>query len=195
MLAQEGRGLAEHESILAEFHPPFAGNDAYTAVFVRRSLSGALNMSDALRESLLERLRGRSDGDQYSDAWKTTCNRIAAVKLESVPSLGGKSVLAASLHCSRSSGTPDLVVELLSLIRGLNADAFVIGLDTNVAGDEVAGFETRLKSLPGVDFGRDFGDQITVAKQRTIFQTQTQKAGNTDVSHVERRSTGFCLGG
>ena len=190
VLAQECRGLAEHESILAEFHPPFTGNDKYTAVFVRRSLSGALNMSDALRESLLERLRGRSDGDQYSDAWKTTCNRIAAVKLESVPSFGGKSVLAASLHCSRSSATADLVVELVSVVRGLNADVFVIGLDTNIAGDEVAGFEKRLMSLPGVEFGKDFDDQITVAKQRTMFQTQTQKAGHTDVSHKDYLLTG-----
>ena len=57
MLAQECRGLAEHESILAEFHPPFTGNDEYTAVLVRKSLSGAVNMSDAVREPLLEQLK------------------------------------------------------------------------------------------------------------------------------------------
>ena len=179
----------------AEFHPPFTGNDEYTAVLVRKSLSGPVNVSDAVREPLLEQLTGRSTDDDYIKAWKTTCNRIAAVKLESVPSLGGKSVLAASLHCSRSSGTPDLVVELLSLIRGLNADVFVIGLDTNISGDEVVGFEKRLKSLPGVDFGNDFGDQITVAKQRTIFQTQTEKAGNTDVSHKDYLLTGGLMRG
>ena len=137
VLAQECRGLAEHESILAEFHPPFTGNDKYTAVFVRKSLSGAVNMSDAVREPVLDQLTGRSTDDDYNKAWKTTCNRIAAVKLESVPSFGGKSVLAASLHCSRSSGTPDLVVELISVIRGFDADVFVIGLDTNITGDEV----------------------------------------------------------
>ena len=110
VLAQECRGLAEHESILAEFHPPFTGNDEYTAVLVRKSLSGAVNMSDAVREPLLEQLKGRSTDNDYIKAWKTTCSRIAAVKLENVPSLGGKSVIAASLHCSKSSGTADLYV-------------------------------------------------------------------------------------
>ena len=44
----------------AEFHPPFTGNDEYTAVLVRKSLSGPVNVSDAVREPLLEKLRGRS---------------------------------------------------------------------------------------------------------------------------------------
>ena len=54
----------------------------------------------------------------------------------------------------------------------------------------MAGFEKRIMSLSGVDCGKDFEDQITVAKQRTIFQTQTQKAGNTDVSHKDYLLTG-----
>ena len=49
-------------------------------------------------------------------------------------------------------------------------------------------------SLPGVEFGKDF-DQITVAKQRTMFQTQTQKAGHTDVSHKDYLVTGGCTRG
>ena len=68
----------------AEFHPPFTGNDEYTAVLVRKSLSGPVNVSDAVREPLLEKLNGRSEDDDYKKAWKTTCNRIAAVKLENV---------------------------------------------------------------------------------------------------------------
>ena len=106
--------------------------------------SGVVDASADVREPLLEKLNGRSEDDDYKKAWQTTCNRIAAVKLENVERVGGKSVLAASVHCSRSAGTPDLVAELISVIRGLNTDAFVIGLDTNVPSDEVEAFEKRL---------------------------------------------------
>ena len=66
----------------------------------------------------------------------------------------------------------------------------MIGLDTNVPYDEVAAFEKRLASIPGVELGKSCPDQVTVAKQRTMFQTQTQKAGETDVSHKDYVLTG-----
>ena len=103
VLAQECRGLAYTETILDEFHPPFTGTDEYTAVFLRKNLPDGVNVSAEVRDALLKQLMGgpSSDGDSpYSAAWKTTCNRISAVKLNSVPRLGGKSVIAASLHCS-----------------------------------------------------------------------------------------------
>ena len=114
VFAQECRGLGEQKSIAAEYYRPFSGKDEYTAVLVRKSLceqKSATNVSAEVREPLLEKLRGRSGaGGEYGSAWRATCDRIAAVKLENVPSLGGKSVIAASLHCSKSSGTADLYV-------------------------------------------------------------------------------------
>ena len=68
----------------------------------------------------------------------------------------------------------------------------MVGLDTgHVAGDEVADFEQRLRALPAVAAGVEHADQGTVAKQRTIFQTQTRKAGETDVSHKDLGSINF----
>ena len=89
---------------------------------MRRNLTGAENISSDVRESLLEALERRSSvSEEIRKAWKTTCNRIAAVKLAQVPSLGGKSVVAASLHCSRSAGTADLVLELVSVLGRLGS--------------------------------------------------------------------------
>ena len=39
-------------------------------------------------------------------------------------------------------------------------------------------------------FFNSLRNQVTVAKQRTMFQTQTQKAGETDVSHKDYVLTG-----
>ena len=84
--------------------------------------SGVVDVSADVREPLLEKLNGRSEDDDYKKAWKTTCHRIAAVKLPSVPACGGKSVVAASLHVSKSSGTPDLILELAAVLNKLKAD-------------------------------------------------------------------------
>ena len=47
----------------------------------------------------------------------------------------------------------------------------------------VQAFQARLRELD-VDFGYDpEAEQVTVAKMRTIFQTQVRKTGETDVSH------------
>ena len=56
-------------------------------MLVRKKLgvdSGVVDVSADVREPLLEKLNGRSEDDDYKKAWKTTCNRIAAVKLENV---------------------------------------------------------------------------------------------------------------
>ena len=47
----------------------------------------------------------------------------------------------------------------------------MVGLDTNVAGDEAADFEQRLRqALPAVAAGVEHADQVTVAKQcTTVF--------------------------
>jgi hypothetical protein len=185
VIAQECRGLADHPRIQQFYQPLFSGNDPFTAVLVRRTLPAGENVSEAVREPLLGVLKTRSDlSDDVKKAWKTTCHRIAAVKLPGVPAFGGKSVVAASLHVSKSSGTPDLILELAAVLNKLKADVYVVGLDTNVAGDESAALEKRLSSKP-MDLGDEFHDQVTVAKQRTMFQTQTQKAGEIDVSHKD----------
>ena len=59
----------------------------------------------------------------------------------------------------------------------------MVGLDSNISADEVGEFKKRLKSVQSLDFGEEhLESQVTVAKQRTMFQTQTQKAGEPDVS-------------
>ena len=46
-------------------------------------------------------------------------------------------------------------------------------------------FQDRLRALGG-DFGDNPGaEQVTVAKTRTVFQTQVLKAGETDISHKD----------
>ena len=59
-----------------------------------------------------------------------------------------------------------------------------VGLDSNVPTDETDDFHRRLHAM-GVDFGASDVQQVTVAKMRTIFQTQTFKAGETDLSHKD----------
>ena len=113
--------MAKHPVIMKEYHPPFTGSDEFTAVLVRKSLAGVENISSDVRESLLEVLGKQSVSEEILKAWKTTCNRIAAVKLARVPSLGGKSVVAASLHCSRSEATVDLVLELVAVLGRLGS--------------------------------------------------------------------------
>ena len=62
------------------------------------------------------------------------------------------------------------------------ADLYVLGLDSNVSGDEAAVFQARLRELE-FDFAEDPArETVTVAKQRTMFQTQVRKSGETDVS-------------
>ena len=62
----------------------------------------------------------------------------------------------------------------------------MIGVDSNVAGMESLEFQKKL-SAAGFDFGTP-RDQVTVAKQRSLFQTQVKKAGETDVSHKAPRA-------
>ena len=52
------------------------------------------------------------------------------------------------------------------------ADLYIVGLDSNVPGDAAVAFQERLQKL-GIQFGAPpVSEQVTVAKQRTMFQTQ-----------------------
>ena len=62
----------------------------------------------------------------------------------------------------------------------VTADVYVVGVDTNVAGEEAAAFKAKLR-----EHGFTFGDQpeaeqVTVAKQRTMFQTQARSFADTE---------------
>ena len=88
---------------------------------------------------------------------------------------------AASVHCNKHESTADLLVALKSILeQHAPADFFVIGCDTNVPGERAREFQERIVAS-GFDLGCP-GDQITVAKQRTMFQTQTLKCGEVDVA-------------
>ena len=53
-----------------------------------------------------------------------------------------------------------------------SADLYIVGLDSNVSGDEALAFQERLRKL-GIQFDAPpEAEQVTVAKQRTMFQTQ-----------------------
>ena len=65
--------------------PP--GDDPFTAVLLRRHLPAGENISSAVRGPLLKILEEREKdlGEDLAKAWRTTCKRIAAVRLSSVP--------------------------------------------------------------------------------------------------------------
>ena len=85
-------------------------------------------------------------------------------------------VTAASVHCTKDESTADLLIALKKILeREAPAEFFVIGCDTNVPGDRARDFQERMVAA-GFDLGSP-GDQVTVAKQRTMFQTQTLKCG------------------
>ena len=123
---------------------------------------------------------------EVKKAWATTIRRIAAVKLRysQFGEVGRKTLCAASLHCSKSAGTADLLAvlkDVLEEVVGKKA-SFIIGLDSNVPGKDAGEFQDKLREM-GMDFGdRPEAQQVTVAKTRTEFQTQVKKAGDTDVS-------------
>ena len=121
---------------------------------------------------------------ELEKAWATTIRRIAAVKL----SLGGSTVCAASLHCCKSEGTADLLETLKDVLKtAVGKATFIVGLDSNVPGKEAGEFQRKLREM-GMDFGESAeAQQVTVAKMRTMFQTQVRKAGETDVSHSSAR--------
>ena len=137
-------------------------------------------MCNALTAAIAERFPNASA--ELAKAWTTTIRRIAAVKLR----IGESTVCAASLHCCKSEGTADLLGALKDVLKEVVGEAIVIlGLDSNVPGEKAGEFKIKLRAM-----GMNFGDnpeaqQVTVAKMRTMFQTQVQKAGETDVSHKD----------
>merc|ERR1719316_809365 len=68
---------------------------------------------------------------------------------------------------------------------GVGDANFIVGLDSNATWEWSGAFQDKLREM-----GMHFGDnpdaqQVTVAKMRTVFQTQVKKAGETDVSHKD----------
>ena len=178
---QEARGLEEHPAIVETYLPPFTGKDSYTGILIRRGTCDEIeNISDAAREALEGRVSEANAED--AKAWMTTANRVAAVTC----TVDGVRICAASLHCSKSDGTARLLEALKEILEQVtNADMFVIGVDTNVTAAGMIEFQKHLRTI-GMDFGYDpEAEQVTVAKMRTMFQTQVLKSGETDVSHKD----------
>merc|ERR1719281_2290690 len=99
----------------------------------------------------------------------TSASRIAAV----VCTVEGAKLCVASLHCSKSPSTAPLLEALQEVLEEVaGAEKFVVGLDSNTPSTDMANFQRRLRAL-GVDFGDNpDAEQVTVAKTRTVFQTQ-----------------------
>ena len=117
---------------------------------------------------------------ELAAGWATTIRRMAVARL----TYGRKTVCAASLHCTKSGNVADLLSVLKDVLSEVVGEAlFIVGLDSNVPGKSAAEFQGKLREM-GMDFGESpEAQQVTVAKMRTIFQTQLKKAGETDVSH------------
>ena len=192
---QEARGLEEHPAIVERYHPLLTGKDSYTGILIRRGAFDEIeNISEAVREALEDRVSEATAED--AKAWMTTANRVAAVTCTNA----GVRICAASLHCSKSDGTArfvEVLKEILEQVTG--ADMFVMGVDTNVTAAGMSAFQKHLRTI-GMDFGYEpDAEQVTVAKMRTMFQTQVLKSGETDVSHkdylltwnAERRPTTY----
>ena len=62
----------------------------------------------------------------------------------------------------------------------VTVDLYMVGVDSNVAGDEALAFKTRLREH-GFTFGHQSeAEYVTVAKQRTMFQTQARSFADTE---------------
>ena len=119
---------------------------------------------------------------ELAAGWATTIRRMAVARL----TYGRKTVCAASLHCTKSGNVADLLLVLKDVLSEVVGEAlFIVGLDSNVPGKSAAEFQGKLREM-GMDFGESpEAQQVTVAKMRTVFQTQLKKAGETDVSHKD----------
>ena len=133
VLAQEARGLQEDPTIAREYLPLFAAKDGYTGVLLRRGLfDDTENVSSRVYASIVEALQIRfpDASPAFAKAWMTTASRIAVVTF----TCRGLRLCAASIHCSRSDGTANLVEALKAALEEVtDAEKFVIGLDSNVA--------------------------------------------------------------
>merc|ERR1719247_3486246 len=96
-----------------------------------------------MRKALDEKQPGANP--EYAKHWNTTVNRIAAARCTL---RDGTMLCVASLHCSKSEGTADLLASLkIVLEETAAADLYVIGVDSNVAYDDVAEFKVRLRKI------------------------------------------------
>ena len=178
---QEARGVEEHPAIVERYHPLLTGKDSYTGVLIRRGAFDEIeNISEAVREALEDRVSEATAED--AKAWMTTANRVAALMC----TVDGVRICAASLHCSKSDGTARMLEALKEILEQVTvADMFIIGVDTNVTAAGMSAFQKHIRSI-GMDFGyQPEAEQVTVAKQRTMFQTQVLKSGETDVTQKD----------
>jgi hypothetical protein len=185
VFVQESRCFDKHPEVVRIFLPAFLGNDPFTAILVRKEMfADAENISNAVSVGLSAAMAKRfpDPPEKVAKAWATTIRRIAAVRL----SYKGMTLCAASLHCSQSDGTADLLCVMKDVLKDLFGEVSVIvGIDSNVAGKNSGEFQSRLRGM-GMDFGERLeAQQVTVAKTRTVFQTQIKKAGESDVSQKD----------
>mmetsp|Transcript_89077 Transcript_89077/g.229853 ORF Transcript_89077/g.229853 Transcript_89077/m.229853 type:complete len:1621 (+) Transcript_89077:144-5006(+) len=188
LFAQEARHLMCNNSIAADFLPPFHASDKFTKVLLRIGVfSNPVNLSEQVHHRLLNILDSK-----YSDrpegvkkALRTSAARVAVVKCTLPREQGGCTVCFISAHCAKSEATADFLESLRVALADFGAEFFIAGLDTNVEWDAVEAFQARLREMGFDGVPQPGADQVTVAKQRTMFQTQVEKAGILDVSHKD----------
>jgi hypothetical protein len=172
---QEGRALCDFEDIAMRYQFFYASGDEYTMVLVQHGVEVEA-FSIPVLQSLNKALSKGASADEVK-AWTTTSSRVAVVRAE----IDAVLVTAASVHCSKHKTTAKLLVALKDILeQTAPADHYVIGCDTNVPGDTSCDFQESMVAA-GFDIGHP-SDQVTVAKQRTMLQTQTLKSGEVDVS-------------
>jgi hypothetical protein len=172
---QEGRGLPEFEDIATQYASFGDADDGYTMVLVRQGME-----AESFSAKVFGMLKAATDphaSAEVAKARKTTSSRVAVVRVKDGP----LSITAASVHCSKHKSTMEFLVELKGILEAAApANYYIIGCDTNVPGEDAVEFQERMRAA-GFDIGIS-SDQVTVAKQRTMFQTQTRKCGEVDVS-------------
>merc|ERR1719506_2085670 len=185
VFVQEARNLNDNPETLRSFLEPLSGSDAFTSVLARKDkFADAKNISAEVCAALTKAiaLRFPEAPAELAAGWATTIRRMAVARL----TYGHTTVCAASLHCNRSGNVADLLEVLKDVLSEIVGEAlFIVGLDSNVPGKSAAEFQGKLREM-GMDFGEiPKAEQVTVAKMRTVFQTQVKKAGDTDVSHKD----------
>ena len=68
----------------------------------------------------------------------------------------------------------------------VTAGVYLVGLDSNVAGDEAAAFKAKLCEGGFTLDDRPEAEQVTVAKQRTMFQTQARSFADRQMEYWEQ---------
>lgn len=193
LLAKEARYLNTHPHLVKHWHAPFAGMDEDTQVLIQRdAFKEAENISSLVFRRMSEVLEERHPDQTvtFKRAWRTTIGRLAAVKCWVSRDLGGTCICFASMHCVESSNIPLYLESVLAAVREILEEcagggcAFILGLDANLSAPAVDDFKGWMRGC-GLEVGEDDLEQVTVSKQRTMFQTQVAKAGEADIAHKD----------